>query len=198
MGKEDGALTGVIDEMKAATSDTDGDKVRVGRLIDALEHRGYGPALALLPLIELTPLGGVPGVPTLLAMTLGLLTVRLLLGYKHFWIPDWLRRQTVGTHKVIKSLEWLTPLTHRIDAKLHQRLSRFAGASARRVAGIVILCLLLAVPPLEFVPFATSGPMIVISIFGLAILFRDGLLMVIGFCGAVVALGAGVWPILGW
>lgn len=186
MKKEKGALTDTLAELETATGE-DGDKVAVGALIDALEHRGYGPALAVLPLIELTPIGGVPGFPTLLALVIGAITVRLLMGYDHFWAPDWLRRRQLDADKSRKSLEWLKPISERIDAKLHQRLTSLVGATGRRAAGIVILCLLLAVPPLEVVPFATSGPMIVISVFGLALLFRDGLLMLAGFIGAGIA-----------
>lgn len=75
----------------------------------------------------------------------------------------------------------------------HERLSRFAGSTGRRAACIVILFLLLAIPPLELVPFATTGPMIVISIFGLGLLYSDGLLMLLGFVGAAFAVVGGLW-----
>tara|TARA_R110002012_G_scaffold176429_1_gene341292 strand:- start:1132 stop:1743 length:612 start_codon:yes stop_codon:yes gene_type:complete len=190
MREEQGALTDVIEELENASEGE--DRVEVGHLIDALDHRGYGPALAVLPLIELTPIGGIPGFPTLLAITLATITLRLLMGYEHFWVPGWLRRRKLKSERVIKSVNWLKPVSLRIDAKLHERLSRFAGPNARRAACIVILGLLLTVPPLELIPFATSGPMIVISIFGLGLLYRDGLLMLLGFLGAVVAAVGGL------
>ena len=193
MKAEKGALTDVVDELKKVSQEE--DRVEVGHLIDALDHRGYGPALAVLPLIELTPIGGIPGFPTLLAFTLAIITLRLLMGYEHFWAPEWLRRRKLKSDRVIKSVEWLKPVSLRIDAKLHERLSRFAGPTARRAAFVVILGLLLTVPPLELFPFATSGPMIVISIFGLGLLYRDGLLMLLGFIGAVVAV---VWGLSGF
>jgi hypothetical protein len=195
MKEEQGALTEIVEELEKASEG--GDTVEVGQLIDALDHRGYGPALAVLPLIELTPIGGIPGFPTFLALTLALLTIRLLMGYEHFWAPNWLRRRKLKSERVIKSVEWLKPVSLRIDAKLHKRLSRFAGATGRRAACIVILGLLLTVPPLEIVPFATSGPMIVIAIFGLGLLYRDGLLMLVGFLGALLAVVGGLWGLLG-
>ena len=190
MREEKGALTDVVDELKKVSQRE--DRVEFGQLIDALDHRGYGPALAVLPLIELTPIGGIPGFPTLLAFTLAIITIRLLMGYEHFWAPGWLRRRKLKSQRVIKSVEWLKPVSLRIDAKLHERLSRFAGPTARRAACVVILGLLLTVPPLELIPFATSGPMIVISIFGVGLLYRDGLLMLLGFIGAVVAAAWGL------
>ncbi len=194
MEKEEGALTDVVDELERASEG--GDTVEVGHLIDALDQRGYGPALAVLPLIELTPIGGIPGFPTFLALTLAIITIRLLIGYEHVWAPGWLRRRRLDSDRVIKSMKWLKPVSLRIDAKLHERLSRFAGPNGRRAACILILGLLLAVPPLELVPFATSGPMIVIAIFGLGLLYRDGLLMLLGFLGAAIAVVGGLWGLL--
>ena len=190
-----GALTDVVEELQEASQG--GDTVEVGHLIDALDHRGYGPALAVLPLIELSPLGGIPGFPTLLALVLAILTIRLLLGYEHFWAPDWLRRRELDSDRVIRSVKWLKSITRRIDGTLHERLSRLAGRTGRRAACVVILCLLVIVPPLEVVPFATSGPMIVVAIFGLGLLYRDGLLMLLGFVGAAIAGVAGVWAFFG-
>jgi len=193
--QQEGALTDIVGELERSAGETDGDAVEVGQLIDALDHRGYGPALAVLPLIELTPIGGIPGFPTLLALTLAIISVRLLLGYDHFWAPGWLRRRRLNSDRVIKSMEWLKPMSLRIDAKLHERLSGFAGRTGRRAACIVILGLLLTVPPLELIPFATSGPMIVIAIFGLGLLFRDGLLMLFGFAGAAIVVAGGIWAL---
>lgn len=195
MRKQEGALTGAVVELEEAARKAADDRVEVGDLIDALDQRGYGPVLAVLPLIELTPLGGIPGFPTLLALTLAIITVRLLMGYEHVWAPDWIRRRRLKSDRVIDSLEWLKPISLRIDGTLHERLSRLAGPTGRRVAGLVILCLLLMVPPLELVPFATSGPMIAIAIFGLALLYRDGLLMLLGFAGAALAAAAGLWGV---
>lgn len=197
MQKEEGALTDITAELEESASESGGDEVEAGHLIDALDHRGYGPALAVLPLIEISPLGGIPGFPTILALTLAAITVRLLMGYEHFWAPNWLRRRTLKSDRVIRSVEWLKPVSLRIDAKLHERLSRFAGSTGRRAACIVILFLLLTIPPLELVPFATTGPMIVISIFGLGLLYRDGLLMLLGFVGAAIAVAGGLWGFVG-
>src|SRR5690606_32231959 len=151
---------------------TGGDMVEVGHLIDALDYRGYGPALAVLPLIELTPIGGVPGFPTLLAFILAIITARLLMGYEHIWAPKWLRRRRLKSARVVKSVNWLRPLSQRIDARLHERMKCIAGPTGRRAACIMILGLLLTVPALELVPFATSAPMTIIAIFGLGLLHR--------------------------
>lgn len=196
MEAKDGPLSDVLDELRGAAEEG-GETVKVGHLIDALDSRGYGPALAVLPLIELTPLGGIPGFPTALALVLAILALRLLLGYEHFWAPGFIRNRSLKTERVEKALEWLKPVSRRIDATLHERLKVFSGPAGQRAACIAILALLCTVPPLELIPFATSGPMVVISLFGLAILFRDGLLMLIAFIGTALTAGFGLWALLG-
>ncbi|MBP0485059.1 exopolysaccharide biosynthesis protein [Sagittula salina] len=191
--QKDGALGDVIAELEKAAKESRNGRIGVGQLVDALDQRGYGAVLAVLPLIEITPLGGIPGVPTALALLLAIITTRLLMGYEHFYAPDWLRRRQLTAAKVLKALKWLKPISARIDATLNKRLSRFAGSAGRRAAGIVILGLLLTVPPLELVPFATTGPMVVIALFGLGMLYRDGLVMLSGFAGALLAVLGGLW-----
>jgi len=197
MRKQQGALSDVVEELKRATPHGEADKVSVGDLLDALDERGYGPALTVLPLLELTPIGGIPCFPTLLALTIAIITVRLFMGYEHFWAPVWIRRRQLKSRHVMKSLDWLKPVTLRIDGQLHERLRPLAGRTGQRAACVVILATCATVPPLEIVPFATSGPMIVISIFGLAILFRDGLVMLAGLAAAAIAAGAVLWYLLG-
>lgn len=189
MVNEEGNVSDILEELRRETEGQASSEVSVGDLVDALDEQGYGAALTILPLIELTPIGGIPGVPTILALILATLCIRLLLGYEHFWVPNLVRRQTLKKSRVEKSVEFLKPLALRIDATLHKRLTPFSGKTGQRVACVVILILLVSVPPLELLPFATSGPMIVIAIFGLGILFRDGLLMLLAFVGAAGVLG---------
>ncbi|SPJ25869.1 exopolysaccharide biosynthesis protein [Palleronia abyssalis] len=193
MKQEEGAMNDVVVELGRATDRTDGDHVSVGNLIDSLDERGYGAILGVLPLLELSPAGAIPGFPTILALTLAITTVRLLVGYEHLWAPAWLRRRSLSEDRVRRSLQWLKPVALRIDAKLHERLSVLTGRQAQQAACIVILCLLAMVPFLEVIPFATSAPMIAIAFFGLAILFKDGAVMLLAFISAGVAAGVALW-----
>ena len=191
----DGKLTEIVEELHDKTDAR--DKVELGSLVDALDARGYGPALAILPLAGITPIAGVPGVPTLLALILGVIALRLLLGYDHLWLPEMLRRRRLDAARVRKSVDWLKPLSRRLDRGLNARLEALAGPTARRVACVVILALLACVPPLEMLPLAAAGPMLVVAVFGLGLLYRDGLLMLAGFVGAALVAGGAAWAAFG-
>jgi hypothetical protein len=66
-----------------------------------------------------------------------------------------------------------------------------------RVAAAITILLTLAVPPLELLPFASTGPMLAIATLGLALLVRDGMLMILASVIAIAAVGAGLWFFVG-
>ncbi|HSJ79451.1 MAG TPA: exopolysaccharide biosynthesis protein, partial [Erythrobacter sp.] len=55
------------------------DRVTIGNILDAIGDRSYGPALLIPALIEITPIGAIPGVPSFLALFIVLVAVQLLL-----------------------------------------------------------------------------------------------------------------------
>ena len=62
-----------------------------------------------------------------------------------------------------------------------------------RIAALAILVLCLTIPPLEFLPFASSGPMLAIAAIGLALLVRDGLVMLFALTLAAAAVAGGTY-----
>jgi len=65
------ALDDVLDRIAGACVE-DGGGVRVGTLVASFGRRGYGALLLLPALIEISPIGGVPGVPSALALVVAL------------------------------------------------------------------------------------------------------------------------------
>lgn len=171
--------------------------VSVGDVVDTLGTRTYGPMLMVPALIELTPIGSIPGVPTFLAITIAIFAVQMLIGAKHFWIPDFIENRRVAASKLDKAARKLEPLAKRLDAWFHGRLKMLTKGAAIRIAAATVILLCLAVPPLEFVPFASSGPMLAIALIGLALLVRDGALMIAALAIGLSAVGYGIVTLIG-
>ena len=187
-------LRRAADDARGRTDDgADEDSATIGDLMDAFGGRSYGPFLLLPALIELSPLGGVPGVPTLLAIVIAIFAVQMLIGRDHFWLPSWIERRSLKIDRVDRADDKMRPVTERLDRWSSDRLERLTNGAAERAAAICTLVLCLTVPPLELLPFASSAPMAAIAAFGLGLLVRDGLIMLIGFALSAVALGVGVW-----
>jgi len=171
------------------------DRVSISDIADAVGSRSYGPFLLVPALLEITPIGAVPGVPTFLATIIALVAIQMLFGHGHIWIPGVIRHRAVSGAKVASSSRKLRRIAAFLDRWFHGRLTILTHGIPVRIAALPIIGLCLTVPPLEIVPFASSGPMIAIAAFGVALLVRDGLLMLVATTLALGAFGLGftIW-----
>ncbi len=71
------------------------DRVSLGDVIEAFGNRSYGPFLLLPALVDISPVGSIPGLPTVLACVILLTAVQMVLGRKHLWLPGFLRNRSV-------------------------------------------------------------------------------------------------------
>lgn len=75
-------------------------KVSLGEIVEHVGSRGYGPFLIVPALVELSPLGAVPGVPTFLAALIILFAMQILFGRRHLWLPQFVGRRSVSERKM--------------------------------------------------------------------------------------------------
>jgi hypothetical protein len=170
------------------------DRVTIGDMTEAFGSRSYGPFLLVPALIEESPLGAIPGVPTAIALVIALFAVQMLFGARQMWLPGLVKRRSLSAEKVEKASDKLRPLARFTDRWFHGRLPWMTQGPAVQVAAVAVLALCATVPPLELLPFASTAPMLAIAAFGLALLVRDGVLMIVASVLALGAVGIG----LGW
>ncbi|MEM7489052.1 MAG: exopolysaccharide biosynthesis protein [Pseudomonadota bacterium] len=167
------------------------DRPSIGDVSERLGKRSVGALIALPALLEITPIGGIPGVPTLLALVIATFAVQIAFGRDHLWLPDLLDRRNVSGARVKASAAKLRPLARWADTHFGRHIRALMQAPMQRLVAVAIVLLCLTVPPLELVPFASTIPMATIAIFGLGLLFQDGRLIVAGwlaFAGAMAVL----------
>lgn len=179
-------VLGELDELAAGQP-----RVCIGDVLDDFGKRSFGLFILIPPLIELSPIGGIPGVPTFLALIIGITAVQLFLGTDHVWMPQFIQQRAVSGRRLHRALMKLRGIAHWLDERSHGRLENLTQGVWTRVAAVAIVVLCCTVPPLEFIPFASSAPMLAIAAFGLAITVRDGALMLVALTLAAAALGAG-------
>jgi len=184
----DGAGPAVPGQDKESSPENTG-KVRVGDMVGAFGTRSYGPFLIVPALLEISPIGAVPGVPTVLATMVVLFAAQMLFGAKRLWVPGFVERAGFSARRLERGVQKLRPLACRIDRWFHGRLRRLTTGPFMRVAAAGCIALAITVPLLEVVPFASSVPMAAIALFGLALLVGDGLLMLGASALALGALG---------
>jgi hypothetical protein len=165
------------------------DRVTVGDMLDELGERSFGPLLVIIALLDILPVGSIPGLPTVLAMIGILLAAQLVAGHDHVWLPQWLQRRAIGADKLAKGLGKMEKPAAKIDRTFRNRLENFTTPFWQKLAGMAVILLCLTVPPLELIPLATTAPMLAIAAYGVALTVRDGLLMLLATVLSAAAVG---------
>lgn len=183
-------LEQVLDRMGQAEA-TKG-QISVGAIVSAFGRRSFGPLLLLPGLVTLSPVGGIPGVPTLMAVLVLFVSVQLLLRRKSVWLPHWLLNRSVPQGRFEKSREWLRRPARSIDRLLRPRFTILTGKAGVGLLAILSLSIALMMPPMELIPFSALGAGLALTVFGLALLANDGL---VALSGVVITLTT-YWVVL--
>jgi hypothetical protein len=173
----------LVELMRAIEAiDTPSGRIRFDEVLDAIGRRAFGPLLLLAGLVTLMPIvSGIPGVPTLMALFTLLVCAQLLIGRRTFWLPGWLRNRTLPSDKVRTGLKWMYKPARWVDRLLHSRITFMTGKQGIRLTALACFVLALAMPPMELVPLTVNIAGVALTLFGLAIMARDGLLSILAF-----------------
>jgi hypothetical protein len=180
------ALSDVLDQLVEAGDD---ERVTVGEINEAFGDRSLAPILLVPALITASPLSGVPGMPTLTGLIVGLIVVQMLMGRNTLWLPGFIARRGVSKARMKKAVAFLRCPVGGVERLLKPRLTWLTERPWNYAALLTCLGIALITPALEFLPFVISIAAVAIGMFAAGILVRDGLLMLVGY--AVV--GATVW-----
>lgn len=189
--KEPHSVTDVVDGLEELADSE--EKVSFGDVLDKFGSRSFAPVMMVLALLELTPIGVIPGVPSLLAACILLIAAQMLFGRKHIWVPDWIANRSVSGDKMHTATEKLDGTAEKLDNLSGSRLEFLTRGPAIQAAALVIMILCLLVAPLEVLPWASMGPMLAIAIISLAIMARDGLAMLVAWLIALGAVGGAIY-----
>lgn len=176
----------VIDETARA------GRVSVREVLEVIGQRAYGPILLTIGLIAVSPIGGIPGVPTAAAAIVFLLSAQILVSPRSLWLPRVLLRQSVEGEKLRKAVTVLRRPARFVDRFIRPRLTMLTHGPATIVIGVTCMLLALSVPFIELMPFAGLVPAAAFAAFGLALTAHDGLLGAVAFlltCATFFLLG---------
>jgi hypothetical protein len=170
---------------------TDIDDVAVGDVLDTIGRRSFGPVVLLAGLVTLAPIvGDVPGVPTLMGLVVLLTVAQLALRAEHFWLPGWLLSRSASAVKLRKAVDVLRKPSRFIDRLLKPRFAALVQGASRYAVALACGLTALMTPFMEFIPFSANGAGLIWTLFGLALITRDGMVALLGYCltGGVIAI----------
>lgn len=161
---------------KIGQAEAEQDQVSLGAIVHAVGSGSFGPLLLLAGLLTVSPLSGIPGMPTFMGVLTILVSTQLLLGRDSFWLPGWLLKRSFGRSKLEKALKFMRPPARFIDRGIRPRLQVLVGARGSWCIALICTLLGISMPPMEVVPFSVNVVGAILMVFGLALIGRDGLL----------------------
>ncbi|GAB3090694.1 exopolysaccharide biosynthesis protein [Lysobacter terrae] len=157
--------------------------IRLDDVLGGLEERAFGMLLFLS-----IPTAFIPGVAGVISGPLVILVgVQLLFGRNEPWLPDFLSRRGPHRHAMAtfrnKLGPWLTRLERVVKPRAHVLLDH-PIASAFTGLNLVLQGVLLSLP----IPFTNVLFAILLLVFALALLERDGRLLASAWVASVAAI----------
>lgn len=128
-----------------------------------------------------------PGMNIFFAIPLMIVSAQMAFGRASPWFPARINRRGVTKDELRRLVEKIEWAESRIERLFKPRLAGLTGPAATRIIGVV--CFVLAI--FAMLPIVHVAPAGVILLFGLALIYRDGALViaaaVAGVVGAIVA-----------
>ena len=160
------------------------DRITLSELARQLHSRVWGGLLVVFAAINVIPLP--PGTNTVIAIPLVLISAQMVFGRASPWFPGWIDRRGVTKTELQKLIDKMGPFEARIERIFRPRLAKLTGATATRVIGLI--CVILSVVAGLPILMIHNAPAVAIVLFGLALIYRDGVLVIVAAIAAVLAM----------
>jgi hypothetical protein len=191
MSSEIRSLEQLLDRIRSI--DGDHDPVSMKLILNSIGRRSFGPIMLLTGLIILAPLvGDIPGVPTLMGLIILLTASQLLVRRDSIWMPAFIVDRSVSRERMSRILDRLEKPSRIIDKLFYARLEFITGREGVVVIGIACVIIALILPLLEFIPFSANLAGIALTMFGLALIARDGYLALF----ALACTAGSIWIVI--
>jgi hypothetical protein len=160
-----------LDELGASQ-----ERVTIDDVQECLGRNAFAPAMLTLGLLALSPIGDIPGAPTVLSIFIVTVGMQMVVGRRELWLPRFLADRSFSAHRLRQTARVFRPVVRIVGMIVWRRLTFLTvGLFERAIAALCVL-LALTLPPLEVVPFGATVPSSVITGLAVALVARDGLL----------------------
>ena len=184
--------------LQSLCSQTDGESVSVGDLLNAVGRRSYGPVLLLLGFIAISPLTIIPGASVLMALITLIFAIQMVIGRPYPWIPKKALAFSFPRKHMVAGVAMADKYVVQVDRFLKPRLTFLTQTPLVNLVALACVGAALVTLPLSFVPLGPFIPSLTVLLFGLAITARDGIVLVLAgasLVGACYVLMR-VWAVL--
>lgn len=160
------------------------DRLSFSELAAQLHSRAWGGLLFIFAAINMLPLP--PGTSAFFALPILLVAGQMVFGRATPWFPARLDRRGVTKQELRRLIGKIAWLEARVERILKPRVATLTSPAAARVIGLV--CFLLALVAAIPVPLFHVAPAAAIVLFGLALIYRDGMLVIVAAVAGVLSI----------
>lgn len=163
------------------------ESLRLGDLFQGLGDRAFGMLLIAATAPAFIPIPGLAG--ALSGPLVMLVGVQLLLRLRQPWLPGFVARRGPRRSTMARLRDLLAPWLRRLERLIRPRLTVVLDHWLLDVVTgllVIALGLLLSLP----IPFTNYVLAALLLLFALALLERDGVLMLVAWAAALVAIGS--------
>lgn len=177
--------------------ETEGDRITLGDLLDALDSRSYGPVLLVIGLVSISPIGAIPGMSLATGSLIILVCCQILAGHSHLWMPKKLLSMEFERERLTESVNRANPWIQRFDRWLKHRLAILTNRPAMYVIALNCIALATTFYPLALLPMGVFLPGCAVSLLALGVTARDGVLVLLGYATTGIAAWVTIafWPL---
>jgi len=170
-------LAQIVEETKA-------ERLSFTELAAQLHSRAWGGLLFIFAAINVLPLP--PGTSVFFAIPLMIVSAQMVIGRSSPWFPGRIDRRGVKRSELERLIAKMHGVEARIERVLKPRLASLTAPTATRLIGVVcfLLALLAAIP----IPLFHIAPAAAILMFGLALIYRDGVLVILAAVAAILSI----------
>lgn len=186
----DAALGLLLDRLETAGNDT---TVSVQDILDAMGDRSITPIVLAISLILVSPLSGIPGLPTLSAIVILLVMGQAVMRRRYLWLPTFLRKRTVRRARYSKAIDWMRKPAMWIDRHSHPRLRILTVGPLKLLTLMSCMVVPMIWPFLELLPFVTSFGAGAVALMTFGLITRDGLYVLLGYLVVAGKASAVLW-----
>lgn len=160
------------------------DRLTFSELAAQLHARAWGGLLFIFAAINVLPLP--PGTSAFFALPILIVSAQMVFGRTSPWFPARIDRRGVKKQELERLISKMGWLEARVERIFKPRLPRLTGSTATRIIGLV--CFLLALVAAIPVPLFHVAPAGAIVLFGLALIYRDGALVIVAAVAGVLSI----------
>ena len=173
----------------------DEQRVYVRDVLARIGDDSFAPAILVVALVLVSPISGIPGMPTIGGLIILLIAFQKVFRRQHLWLPDVLMRRSVPTSRMRQAHNFLRKPAAWVDRHTRSRLRPLTIRPMRFTGTVVIILTAFTWPFLELIPMFTSVSALAVALLSVGQLTRDGAFMAAGYgvIGGIVLLFGGIW-----